>query len=130
MKSSRSTLAKTAIEELMTRAGHALSHQDIQHALGDICNRVTIYRVLDRMEQEGKVHKIIGMDGITKYATCHDCSTQHSDDHVHFSCTVCHSVTCLDEVIPTFDLPSNYHPMEVNFTISGICPNCATQVNV
>ena len=128
MSGSRNTQAKTAIEELIGNSNEALAHHDIQASLGDLCNRVTIYRVLSRLEKEGTIHKMVDMDGVVKYASCDpscDSDHSHSHTHVHFSCTVCNSVTCLDEVKPQFKLPPNYQAEEMNFTISGVCPKCA-----
>ena len=128
MKSTRNTQAKGAIEEMLGQSNEALSHHDIQSKLGDLCNRVTIYRVLTRLVEDGTIHKMVDMDGVVKYASCKDtCNTTHthSHTHLHFSCTSCNTVTCLDDVQPQFKLPSDYRPKEMNFTISGICPKCS-----
>lgn len=124
MKASRTTIAKTAILDLIENADRALAHTDIQQELGDLCNRVTIYRVLDRLIEEERIHKVLDTDGVAKFLACHDCEDEHDHHHVHFSCTKCGSVTCLHHVVPHFKLPSDYILEEVNFTISGICPNC------
>ena len=89
-----------------------------------LCDRVTIYRVLERLVEEGIIHKIINLDGVVKYAGCHSCSIKHNHNHIHFSCQKCKSVTCLDNVQPTFKLPKNYKVSEMNFTLSGLCPQC------
>ena len=126
MKSTRNTAAKSAIQLLLKQSNTALSHKDIQNEVGELCNRVTIYRILDRLVEEGEIHKIINTDGVIKYAPCHQCDSHHhhNHDHVHFSCIKCDSVTCLDNVQPSYNLPANYQVQEVNFTLSGICPNC------
>ena len=127
MSGLRNTQAKAAIEELIESSNEALSHHDIQSSLGDLCNRVTIYRVLGRLEKEGVIHKMIDMDGVVRYASCaDDCHSDHSHSHthVHFSCTMCNTVTCLDDVQPQFKLPAGYQVDEMNFTISGFCSKC------
>lgn len=125
MKITRNTVAKTEIKKLIHSSEVALSHTEIQAALNDLCDRVTIYRVLDRLVEEGDVHRIVNVDGVIKYAECHDCEKQHHHNHVHFSCEKCKSVTCLDDVEPTFNLPKQYKVKEVNFTLSGLCPKCS-----
>jgi Fur family ferric uptake transcriptional regulator len=66
------------------------------------------------------------VDGVIKYAECHQCETQHHHhNHVHFSCEKCKAVTCLEDVEPTFKLPKQYQVKEVNFTLSGLCPKCS-----
>lgn len=125
MKITRNTIAKTEIKKLISNSAVALSHAEIQHELNDLCDRVTIYRVLDRLVDEGTVHRIVNVDGVIKYAKCHDCETQHHHNHLHFSCEKCKSVTCLEDVVPSFKLPNKYQVREVNFTLSGLCPKCS-----
>ncbi|MEZ4917300.1 MAG: transcriptional repressor [Chitinophagales bacterium] len=126
MKNYRTTTAKTTIIELIESSEIALSQQDIQDKIGNLCNRVTTYRVLERLLDEGKVHKVLDFDGVAKYSSCENCEHEHHHDHhhVHFSCTVCNKVTCLHNVIPTFKLPENYTAQDYNFTVSGVCPEC------
>ena len=125
MKTARNTTAKTEIQELIASSSVALSHSEIQKSLEGLCDRVTIYRVLERLMEEGVIHKIVNVDGVVKYAGCHSCSVKHSHNHIHFSCQKCKAVTCLDDVEPSFKLPKNYKVSEINFTLSGLCPQCS-----
>jgi Fur family ferric uptake transcriptional regulator len=130
MKVTRNTTAKLAILELIKNSAVALSHTEIQKMTGDLCDRVTIYRILDRLVNEDVIHKIATPDGTVKYASCqhnHD-NQQHTHNHVHFSCQKCLSVTCLDSVEPSYKIPTNYLVKEVNFTLSGLCPNCSLEI--
>ncbi len=130
MATVKKTAAKTAIFEFVNQSAQAVSHADIQQGLGDVCDRVTIYRVLERLVNENLIHKIVNVDGVLKYASCEICATEHTHvhvhrhDHIHFSCQKCKSVTCLEDVHPTYQLPKKYKVMEVNFTVSGLCPKC------
>lgn len=129
MKQTRNTAAKTEILSLIERSDVALSHSEIQSSLDGLCDRVTIYRVLDRLVDEELIHKVINIDGGVKYANCHSCTTahnhNHNHDHIHFSCEKCKSVTCMEEVKPTFELPEKYKVTATNFTVSGLCPQCS-----
>ena len=125
MKSIRNTSAKTYIQELILNSSVALSHTEIQSVTNGFCDRVTIYRVLERLLDEGIIHKIVNVEGVVKYAGCHSCLDKHRHNHIHFSCQKCKSVTCLDDVEPSFKLPKNYTVSEVNFTLSGLCPRCS-----
>ena len=129
MKKTRNTLAKAAILELISGSSVALSHAEIQKANQELCDRVTIYRILDRLVAEDVIHKIATPDGTIKYAACHHHhhhdEEKHIHNHVHFSCEKCQSVVCLESVQPTYTVPQNYLVKEVNFTLSGICPQCA-----
>ncbi len=125
MKHARNTAAKTAILELISHSEMALSHSEIQSSLDGLCDRVTIYRVLDRLLEEELIHKVINIDGGVKYASCHSCTTVHNHNHIHFSCQQCKSVTCIEDVQPSFKLPKKYKISEVNFMVSGLCPQCS-----
>tara|TARA_R110000751_G_scaffold302763_1_gene416993 strand:- start:1235 stop:1612 length:378 start_codon:yes stop_codon:yes gene_type:complete len=121
----RNTIAKEAILKTINESDTALSQAEIQAILPDgLCNRVTIYRVLDRLVEEKSVHQITNIDGVVKYANCHSCSTEHKHDHIHFNCEKCNVVTCIEDVEPTFKLPSNYQINQLNFMVSGVCPDC------
>lgn len=127
MKQVRNTQAKTEILNLINASETALSHYTIQEKVGDLCNRVTIYRILDRLEEEGKIHKIVNVNGVVNYAKCIQCKEggSHSHDHVHFNCEKCQSVTCLENVVPMISLPDHFFAHTYNFVISGICPKCS-----
>jgi Fur family ferric uptake transcriptional regulator len=122
----RKTIAKTKILELITESETNLSHADIKNLLPEgLCDRVTIYRVLDRLLQEGLIHKVVNIDGVVNYASCKNCETEHTHNHMHFSCEKCKSVTCLDDIEPSFKLPQGYAVKEINFVLSGLCPSCS-----
>jgi Fur family ferric uptake transcriptional regulator len=120
----RNTIAKSKILTLINDSQKALSHSEIQAELQGICDRVTTYRVLDRLVEEGYVHKIINMDGVVKFASCKGCVPRHRHHHLHFSCLVCKTVTCLENVEPTIKLPRRYKVESMNLIVSGICPEC------
>ncbi len=125
MKQSRNTKAKSEILKFLDESDVALSHSELQILLEGLCDRVTIYRVLDRLVEEDLIHKIVNIDGVIKYAKCHHCETvHHKHDHIHFSCTKCQEVSCLDDVKLNFVLPNHYQIQDVNFMVSGICPKC------
>jgi Fur family ferric uptake transcriptional regulator len=125
MKTTRNTAAKTAVLEVLEKSKTALSHTEIQKQLNDLCDRVTIYRILDRLINEDIVHKVSNLDGTVKYAKCnHSHQRVHIHNHAHFSCENCHEITCLENVKPSYIMPHNYKVNEINFTLSGLCPNC------
>src|SRR5690606_10364552 len=81
MKQTRNTIARTEILNLINNSEIALSHAEIQKYLEGLCDRVTIYRVLERLTGEGLVHKIVNTDGVFKYASCHNCVTNTNHSH-------------------------------------------------
>lgn len=106
MKTTRNTAARSAILELINDSNVALSQPAIQHKLNGLCDRVTIYRVLERLLDDGLIHKIVNVNGVVNYAACNSCNHTHDHDHehIHFSCRICSELTCLDHVIPSFSL--------------------------
>lgn len=122
----RKTVANQAILKVINEADVALSQFEIQSLLPEgICNRVTIYRILDRLVEENLVHQITNIDGVSKYANCHCCSSGHRHAHLHFNCENCNSVTCIEDIEPSFRLPAQYLVNKINFMVSGICPECS-----
>lgn len=125
MRKTRNTKAKKEILDLINQSNFALSHSEIQLSLKGLCDRVTTYRVLNRLLDEGLIHKVIDIDGGIRYASCCNCSTMHNHSHIHFSCQKCKTLTCLEDIYPSFKLPNNYKAIKMNFTVSGLCPQCS-----
>ena len=125
MKIARNTSAKTAVLEIFAGSKKALSHTEIFKQIENVCDRVTVYRILDRLLNDDIIHKVVKLDGTVKYAKCnHGALRVHIHNHAHFSCEKCEEVTCLDNVKPSYIIPHNYKVNDINFTLSGICPNC------
>lgn len=104
----------------------ALSHSDIEEALGDH-DRITLYRTLKSFEESGLIHKALDGGNENKFALCQDDCDEHShsDDHPHFLCQSCGNTYCLDMLeIPKFQLPAGYKLKEVRLAMSGICDQC------
>ena len=123
MKQSRNTTAKTTILNLLKETHTALSHAEILALTHDVCDRVTIYRVLERLVNEDNAHKVVTSDGTIKYAACNH-KEYHSHDHVHFNCEKCNITTCIEMVKPEVNLSTDYTIKSYNFMVTGICPKC------
>ena len=124
----RNSTTKQEIIKLLEQKQEALTHKDFQDFFKDKIDRVTIYRALDRLIDEGKLHKIINLEGGVQYAKCKTCNHEeelHSHDHVHFSCTKCEKTTCLDKITPEIKLPNGFIAEEMQLLITGICSNCS-----
>lgn len=125
IKRERNSVTKTHILSILEEKKQALAHKDIQLLLENSVDRVTIYRALDRLVDEGKIHKVTGIEGIIQYAICHNCKTDHHHhNHIHFHCVVCETISCIEQVEPKFKLPTAYTVKEVQCMVSGVCPNC------
>ncbi|PQJ77971.1 Fur family transcriptional regulator [Polaribacter porphyrae] len=90
----------------------------------DKMNRTTVYRILDRLVEEGILHSFNGKEGLKWYAKCQGCSSEHhSDVHPHFQCTDCDKVECLPTNIALPNL-NNRSIDSVDFFLTGKCATC------
>lgn len=126
----RHTPCREEVLRVLEAKSFAQSQGDIENALVNQFDRVTIYRTLKSFLSSGIIHKVLDDVGGVKYALCkelchHSDQLNHQHDHVHFKCTDCGQTTCLEEVhIPTIILPQGYTKQESNLLIQGICKRC------
>jgi Fur family ferric uptake transcriptional regulator len=125
-KQVRNTAAKTAVMEMLSQSSTALSHGEIYQSLAETCDRVTVYRILDRLIEEGVAHRIALSDGTVKYALCEQCGDgqHHAHSHLHFNCVLCGGVSCLEVEIPHVQLPRKYKMHDVSLVVNGLCAAC------
>ena len=103
----------------------ALSTVDLIKRLSQDHNKTTIYRVLDRLEDDGVLHSFQGTDGVKFYAKCHGCSkSQHSDIHPHFQCLSCGKMDCLDVRVSIPKVP-NRRVLSSELLLQGHCEQCS-----
>lgn len=123
----RTTPSRQEILHLFLLKEYALSHGDIEKAINNSLDRVTVYRTLKTFLDKGLIHKVLDDEGSLKYALCKEaCTTAgHHHNHVHFKCTACGQTNCLNVEIPPMRLPKGYKPKELNILIQGICENCS-----
>lgn len=102
----------------------AISVVDLVKSLASEMNKTTVYRILDKLMDDGIVHSFIGKGGLKWYAKCQDCSCEtHNDVHPHFQCKKCGEVKCLST---KFALPpiSGYKIESASLLIIGKCIVC------
>ncbi len=120
------TPARIKVLDTLSHDGKALSHTELEPILGKI-DRITLYRILNDFEEAGIVHKVMDKDGIARFAVCrHNCSTQHhNDDHIHFNCTACHKMLCLEHTQATgIVLPTGFTTTGQSTIVYGLCKAC------
>jgi Fur family ferric uptake transcriptional regulator len=102
-----------------------LSFKDLEDKF-DESDRVTLYRTLNSFTENGVLHKIPDDSGFATYGLCHDtCSSDdHVHDHMHFKCDECGIIECLEQNIPTVNVPG-YQVKEATLVLKGICKTCA-----
>lgn len=112
---------------MMYSKNTATSQPDLESVMNDI-DRVTLYRILNVFEEKGIIHKVFDLNGTANYAVCiSDCQeNHHHDEHLHFNCTECKNVYCLNELnLPRLTLPAGFEAQAFTLYASGLCPKCS-----
>ncbi|WP_166387147.1 MULTISPECIES: Fur family transcriptional regulator [unclassified Polaribacter] len=87
-------------------------------------NKTTIYRILDKLEDDGFLHSFLGKNGHKWYAKCNGCSsTEHHDVHAHFQCLNCGKVDCLSTDIFIPNIPNRKVDVS-QILLQGKCEEC------
>ena len=124
MSVKRKTKSVNLILSIFENSSEALSVVDLVEQLKNDMNKTTVYRVLERLENEGAIHSFTGSNGLTWYAKCRECDAHHHNDiHPHFQCEECGKVECLEINIP---IPSieNRIIESADVLLKGQCSDC------
>src|SRR5436309_5382519 len=118
----RLTRARIEVLAALLRADEALTHHEVERRLrrGQDVDRVTLYRVLEWLTEQGLVHKVSGEDRIWRFSAAGHRSARGG--HAHFECSSCGKVICLDPArLPSVHLPAGYRRRDVEVTVRGSC---------
>lgn len=121
----RMTRPRIIVLAVLLAAERALTHTEVEARLPrarDV-DRVTIYRVLEWLTEQGLAHKIAGDDRVWRFNAA---GHAHKGPHAHFQCSDCGEVICLEEASakPSVKLPAGYKQQQVELTIKGLCADC------
>ena len=103
---------------------NAISTITLIDRLSTEINKSTIYRVLEKLEDDAVLHSFMGRKGIKWYAKCTSCTSKdHNDHHPHFQCLECGKVDCLtiEVSIPNIE---NREISVSQVLIQGKCEDC------
>jgi Fur family ferric uptake transcriptional regulator len=92
-------------------------------------NRVTVYRILDLLAENGAVNRISSADRAARFCAG---GGRWPNGHSHFHCTRCGEVQCVDNAALHIDANTLKAalPMHVNaidLRLDGICANCTAE---
>ena len=120
----RKTKSVEVLLNEFNKSSAAISVKKLIENLGSEFNKTTIYRVLDKLEDDGVLHSFLGKNGLKWYAKCNDCSAnKHSDLHPHFQCLDCGKMDCLAVNVTLPKIPNR--KIEVSqLLIQGKCEEC------
>ena len=124
MKIRRKTNSVKLVEEYFQSNAKAVSAVELVKAFDGSMNKTTVYRIVERLEEDGLIHSFNGKDGLRWYALCKGCNShEHIDTHPHFQCNECGKVECLEDevVLPDF---GERRVESAQLMLSGTCPEC------
>jgi Fur family ferric uptake transcriptional regulator len=119
----RATPARIRVLRLLQAAAGAMTHHDVESALGDaMLDRVTLYRVLDWLVEAGLAHKNADSSRVFRFSAAQP--GEHTT-HAHFSCEACGRVFCLEAAPPKPPvLPDGFFLSRMEIDLRGRCANC------
>lgn len=124
----RVTRTRVAALDTLLQASAPLSHDevgDLLEAAGIAHDRVTLYRALEWLVEQGLVRRIAGSDRAWRFETL-----RHTDHlHAHFHCERCGQVLCLEDPSPTPapQLPAGFALGHIEVVVHGACATCGGQ---
>lgn len=120
----RKTKSVKTMLKVFEQTNTAISVLELVKRLHHEMNKTTVYRILERMEQQGTLHSFRGKDGLKWYAKCRECSSSHHlDSHPHFQCRVCGKTECLEVDVSIPSIP-NYEIDYAEILLIGQCQDC------
>ncbi len=122
----RRTKSVETILSAFGRSKGALSVIDLVDRFSSEMNKTTVYRILDRLEDDGSLHSFMGKGGLKWYAVCDGCSrSNHHDAHPHFQCSVCGKTECLSIDVAIPNVP-NHRVLSAELLLTGLCADCSS----
>lgn len=122
----RPTMPRTAVLTALITAERALTHQEIVQCLAPRMpmDRVTIYRVLTLLIDQGLAHRLAPGDRVWRCSISRDdAGNPCSHHHGHSACRDCGKTVCLEDIPEDFPikLPHGFWTEEVELTLHGLC---------
>lgn len=119
------THCRVLVLEHLMKSSKVLSQSDIEESLRPLCNRSTIYRILNKLSEKKIVQQIM-IDEVNKYFF-DDKTIKNADEYayVYFLCVRCNQVVPVDKLNKDrFNLAEGFVQLHYNFVIKGICNKC------
>lgn len=123
MRKLRITKSVQSILDALSYSNQAISGAQLVKRFQEDMNKTTVYRILERLENEGIVHSFSGIAGLKWFAMSENTQHNHSKNHSHFQCNVCGMSKCLSLDIDIPDLPA-YKIEATNLILVGQCEDC------
>jgi len=120
----RKTQSVSLVLNEFEKNSKAISAIELVKRLDDKINKTTVYRLLDKLEDDGLLHYFLDSNGVKWFAKCKICSkSKRHDVHPHFQCTDCGIVDCLEIKITIPEIP-NRKVVNSQILVLGQCDLC------
>lgn len=120
----RKTKSLKKILEAFGESNNALSVVELVDRFKGDMNKTTVYRILERLEEDGILHSFAGSNGLKWVAKYQNpISSQETNMHPHFQCQKCGKSECLTINIKIPPIP-NYKVDSANLILVGECELC------
>lgn len=130
-KGVRPTPARILVLQQLANLEYPVSLIELESML-DTLDKSTIFRSLTVLLEHHVIHAFEDGSGSTKYEICRSLADHCliEERHIHFYCKICRQTSCLKEVkTPIVALPEGYEIDSINYTVKGVCPQCARKRN-
>lgn len=120
----RKTKSVKILLEEFEQGSSAISVTALIERIGSQMNKTTIYRILEKLEDDGLLHSFLDKNGHKWYAKCSGCSSSaHHDIHPHFECLSCGKVECLTVNVTIPEIPNRKVELS-QVLLQGQCESC------
>lgn len=127
-KKLRVTKVRRNILEIFFNKNYALSYQDIQNALSNSFDMVTVYRTLNVFLEKQIIHQVPTDSKTSYYALSNSNNTEithKNNEHIHFICKECRHTFCIEDyVLKNIQLTNNYKLDSFKIIAEGTCGTC------
>ncbi|MDR3606267.1 MAG: transcriptional repressor [Oligoflexia bacterium] len=123
----KSTTARQEVLKVLQGSGESLSAQQVHTLLPkDLCDRVTVYRCLETLEEAKIIQRCEFSDGIARFEFSH--SEEHH--HHHLVCVRCHRIESLElqscpmKTIEQRAQKQGFSVLRHTLELVGVCASC------
>jgi Fe2+ or Zn2+ uptake regulation protein len=121
------TPKRMQVYQLLAQAAQPYLLSEIQDKLfSKKLNRITLYRILNDLEEKGLLRIFFGLDGQKYIEAKNQKALNEKKDslkHLHFQCNQCDALFCFDNVAIT-GLPQGFSIQTDKTVLAGICEKC------
>ena len=121
------TRQKELILDVIKNFKNDFTIKEIYEKLNQNVGLTTIYRIVSKLVEEGKIKKSIDYNNVVQYQYLDECQC---DNHFYLKCDKCGSIThvdcdCINDFTNHVLKNHSFKVDNVNIIIKGICKKCS-----